>query len=81
MDNMCEMPSNVLNDFVFRKGQYFKVTVLDNDGKVVSPGQLKKIFQDIVDSVGSMCVSVSVYLYVCASVSVCVCVCACTRNL
>ena len=63
------MLSYVLYEFVFRKGQYFKVTVLDDDGKIVSPGQLKKMFQDIVDSVGGVCVCVCV----CVCVYMCVC--------
>ena len=42
----------VLSCSVYRKGQYFKVNVLDDNGKIVTPGQLKKVFQHIVDTVG-----------------------------
>ena len=47
----------------YRKGQYFKVNVLDNNGKLTTPGQLKKAFQHIIDTVGGVCV--------------CVCACVC----
>ena len=40
--------------FLFRKGQYFKVTVLDDNGKIMSPGQFKKVFQNIIDTVGGV---------------------------
>ena len=39
---------------MFRKGQYFKVTVLDDNGNIVTPSLLKKAFQDIVDTVGGV---------------------------
>lgn len=39
-----------------RKGQYFKVTVLDDNGKIISPGQLKRVFQGIVETVGGSCI-------------------------
>lgn len=42
----------LLSHCVFRKGQFFKVTVLDDNGKLISPGQLKRVLQDIVDTVG-----------------------------
>ena len=44
----------VLSHSVFRKGQYFKITVLDDNGKIMPPGQFKKVFQHIVDTVGGV---------------------------
>ena len=44
----------VLSHSMFRKGQYFKVNVLDDNGKIVTPGQLKNAFQDIFDTVGGV---------------------------
>ena len=40
--------------FSFRKGQYFKVTVLDDNGIIMPPGQFKKVFQNIIDAVGGV---------------------------
>ena len=49
-----------LSHSVFRKGQYFKVTVLDDNGNIMPPSQFKKVFQDIVDTVGGVCIAIAI---------------------
>ena len=54
-ESICVLvPLCVISSLHFRKGQFFKVTVLDHNGKLTTPGQLKKVFKHIIDTVGGM---------------------------
>ena len=45
---------------MFRKGQYFRVTALDDNGNIMPPSQFKKVFQDIVDTVGGVYIIITI---------------------